>query len=250
MQYFVGDFDGTTFTATDDGAWLDHGADFYAAVSYADHPDGAAVIQGWMSNWSYAGEVPATDFRGSMSVARRLRLRSDGVDGRLVLVQEPLVGAPRDPAYELRDAVLSERLEIPGSFPVVRVTLDVEPPAGGRVSLEVRSGPAERTSITVDSPTRSVGIDRRSSGSAPMPAEFFAVHRAPRLRNGSVHLDVIVDLASVEVFADHGEVALTDQILSSPASTGLAIEVEGGPAVLRSLVVRELAGTEQAVEVA
>jgi len=35
--YWVGDFDGATFTpASPDGQWLDGGADFYAAVVWAD----------------------------------------------------------------------------------------------------------------------------------------------------------------------------------------------------------------------
>lgn len=252
MQYFVGDFDGSTFIARGEAAWLDHGADFYAAVSYADQPDDLAVIQGWMSNWGYAARVPATDYRGSMTLARRLALRADVVEDRPVLVQEPLLALlPDEPAFELRDTVVTGRLEIPGAYAAARIVLDLEPPATGRLSLEVRSSASERTVITVDGPACTIEIDRRASGSAELPAEFATVHSAPRLREGRLHLDVVLDLASVEVFADHGEVVLTDQIFPSPGSLGIAIEVDGGDAALRSLTVHEVTSAElKAVEVA
>uniref|UniRef100_UPI0026250C1F glycoside hydrolase family 32 protein n=1 Tax=Arenimonas sp. GDDSR-1 TaxID=2950125 RepID=UPI0026250C1F len=39
-RYFVGDFDGRQFTATQPARWLDAGTDFYAGVSFADAPGG------------------------------------------------------------------------------------------------------------------------------------------------------------------------------------------------------------------
>jgi fructan beta-fructosidase len=79
--WFLGAFDGTTF-APYDGAegWLDHGPDCYAAVSFADAPGGRRVLLGWMSNWSYAAEVPTSPYRGTMTAPRELALRG----GRLV----------------------------------------------------------------------------------------------------------------------------------------------------------------------
>ena len=53
MQYFVGDFDGTRFTAENaakpgdpltDSQWLDHGADFYAANTITAAPGGKPVL--------------------------------------------------------------------------------------------------------------------------------------------------------------------------------------------------------------
>ena len=84
MQYFVGELDEQGFTATQPAQWVDHGADFYAAISYADAPGPEPVVQAWMSNWQYADRVPATVFRGSMTLARRLALRPR--DGELRLV--------------------------------------------------------------------------------------------------------------------------------------------------------------------
>jgi fructan beta-fructosidase len=97
-QYFVGRFDGTRFVADADGGatppaadpagalWLDHGKDFYAAVTYADvpKPDGRRVLLGWMNNWQYADAIPTAPWRGAMSVPRALALTRTPAGVRLV----------------------------------------------------------------------------------------------------------------------------------------------------------------------
>ena len=54
-----------------------------------------------------------------------------------------------------------------------------------------------------------------------------------------MRLTVYVDSTSVEVFAGQGEVALTDLVFPSPASTGVAL-VAGDPAYVRLLEVSDL----------
>jgi fructan beta-fructosidase len=57
-QYFVGDFDGTTFSPDADSVyrgdatanWMDWGPDFYAAAGYNSVPIDALVQIGWMNN--------------------------------------------------------------------------------------------------------------------------------------------------------------------------------------------------------
>jgi fructan beta-fructosidase len=61
-RYFVGDFDGVTFTADspDEFRRLDCGPDLYAAVSFDNEPAGRRVMIGWMSNWNYAAAAPTS----------------------------------------------------------------------------------------------------------------------------------------------------------------------------------------------
>ena len=95
VVYFVGHFDGVRFTVQDPAGGatrLDFGADYYAAVSFADTPDNERVLMGWMNNWTYVADVPSAPFRGSMSVPRLHRLAA--VDGRLRITQEPVPGSP------------------------------------------------------------------------------------------------------------------------------------------------------------
>jgi len=236
MQYFAGDFDGTTFTADGEALWLDHGADFYAAVSYAGLTD--PVIHGWMSNWAYANEVPAGEFRGSTTLPRRLTLRQSGTD--LVLVQRPIEVEPAGPSYVLSGVTIDGRLPLPVAHRSARIAAEFAAGPAARVGLEVRVGDGERTVITVDRVAGTVSLDRSQSGVSDFHPGFASVHSAPLAAGDVVRLEVWVDVASIEVFAGDGEVVLTDQIFPSPHSTGLAVFAEGGVAVLTSLKVTPL----------
>lgn len=101
-QWFIGDFDGRTFTwggdpaadpPTADWGWFDLGPDNYASVSYHDAtPDAGGrarvVVQGWASNWMYARDTPTVPdgYRHCLTIPRVVSLRSEG--GRRRLHQE------------------------------------------------------------------------------------------------------------------------------------------------------------------
>ncbi len=93
-QYFIGDFDGKTFTSdTDDSGkvptkWLDYGKDHYATVSFSDAPDGRRTVIGWMSNWQYAPEVPTMQFRSANTLPREMGLFR-APDGQLYVSSNP-----------------------------------------------------------------------------------------------------------------------------------------------------------------
>lgn len=235
MQYIVGDFDGAHFAPSQEARWFDHGADCYAAVCYTDAP-GSPVAQGWMSNWAYAKQVPAETFRGAMTLPRRLRLRRR--DGELRLVQSPIV-ADAPVVHRLDAARIDGRLELPCPAAAARIVAEFTLGTAERVGLEVRAGADERTRIVIDRASGAIRVDRTRSGAPVMPDGFAAVHTAPLPTGaeGSVRLDVCVDIASVEVFAAGGEVVLTDQIFPSPSSTGIAVFAEGGVATAELLTI-------------
>ena len=85
VQYFVGDFDGKTFTMdatfaervkNEKAVWADYGKDNYAGVTWNNVPssDGRLLFIGWMSNWEYAQQVPTTTWRSSTTIPRELKL--------------------------------------------------------------------------------------------------------------------------------------------------------------------------------
>jgi fructan beta-fructosidase len=82
VRYFIGNFDGNTFTADDPSRmddFLDYGPDFYAITSFfqpnfTNVPRLPAIA--WMSNWVYTQNKPLEDYpptspwRGQMSIPR------------------------------------------------------------------------------------------------------------------------------------------------------------------------------------
>ena len=72
-QYFVGDFDGKTFTCDtkpEVTKWMDYGKDHYAAVSWSNTPEKRHTVIAWMSNWQYANNVPTRQFRSANTLPR------------------------------------------------------------------------------------------------------------------------------------------------------------------------------------
>jgi sucrose-6-phosphate hydrolase SacC (GH32 family) len=244
MQYFVGDFDGTTFTAesrdaADGPAWVDYGADYYAAVSFSDEPHGRRLLIGWMSNWLYAKDVPTQPFRGSMSAPRAYELRTRG--DRLLLVQRPVLETRPAITYRSGPRDLG-----PGLHPLpdhcfatnLILTAEIETRTAQRVEVWVRVGDEERTVVGYDPTDQAIYLDRTNSGQVSFNPDFGAVHRAPHdPDNGVLRLELHVDSTSLEVYADGGRVVITDQIFPSTRSNGIALRIQGGNATLRTLTV-------------
>ena len=95
MQYYVGRFNGSTFTnelKPGDLRYVDWGKDYYAASTFNHLPrrgNRGAISIGWMNNLQYAGDIPTTPFRGNMTLPRELRLVKTPA-ARYELRQQPI----------------------------------------------------------------------------------------------------------------------------------------------------------------
>ncbi|MFC1889713.1 glycoside hydrolase family 32 protein [Thermodesulfobacteriota bacterium] len=243
--YFVGDFDGTGFTPDRTGARLvDYGADFYAAQSWSDVPDGRRIWIAWMNNWRYALFLPTSPWRGAMTVPRELSLAGAGEE--VVLLQRPVpeIEALRgDRLLSLQQETIDGASDILTgvSGSALEILVEIEVKEAARVSIGVRIGEEERTVIGYDTEAGSLFLDRTRSGRGRFNPRFSARHNAPlSLAGGVLDLRVLVDWSSVEVFAGNGSAVITDLVFPDPGSRGLEIHSEGGEAVIRSLEVYAL----------
>ncbi len=201
-QYVVGEFDGVTFRA--DGrptAWLDHGRDCYAGVTFHGVADGRRLLVAWMSSWEYARDTPTGSWRGAMTFPRELSLATVGGAVRLVQRLVDLPGATRAPRSRGPVVALG-----PGAH-----LLDVDArPGAGPFRLELRSATGEVVALGWADGVLS--LDRRASGSLPAPT-FASVETADvELVDGVLALTVLVDRCSVEVVAAQGTVVVTDLV--------------------------------------
>jgi len=246
-QYFVGSFDGTTFTADpthlDDAPhWADYGPDFYAAIPWSNVPaaDGRALWLGWMNNWDYAEDIPTAPWRSAQTVARSLSLQPAG--GTLTLTQRPVeeLEQLRTHPVRLEERSLRDETVSLAEQGLSGQTLDLlaefAPGDAETVGLHVRAGETEQTVVGYDAASASVFVDRTQSGTADF-AEGFAARNAAPLSptDGRVTLRVLVDRSSVEVFANGGARVLTHRIFPAPSSDGVAAFATGGTATLLSL---------------
>ena len=219
-RYWIGDFDGTTFSPRSSLLTLSFGPDDYAAVSWSGAPANRRVILGWMSHWNYADATPsaAEGWRGAMTLPRELSLE-DGV-----LHQNP----PREWLGWRGDAIALNPGDITfrGECYELEAEWDVADVAAGEVGLRVRVGASEATSVSYHPASGELVINRARSGQTDFHAEFAGEFRAPlRVENGVLKLRIFVDRCSVEVFAQDG--ALYGAALIFPAQTSQNIELVG-----------------------
>jgi levanase/fructan beta-fructosidase len=258
-QYFVGDFDGVTFTSAttvteglQDPArlaeyqWLDWGRDYYAAVSFSDAPDNRRLMIGWMNNWEYANKIPTSPWRGPMSLVREVSLRT--IEGNPRMVQQ-VAGdltslREQGPSFSLEAVEISDGQHVlnGAAGSVQRIDLSFVPGNAEEMGIVVRGNGVEGTRIGIRPAEGSIIVDRRESGQTDFHGSFASVDTAPiQTRNGSYELTIFVDQCSVEVFAMEGEVTLTELIFPSSSSTGVSLYAVGGTAVANRLSVTQYA---------
>jgi fructan beta-fructosidase len=236
-EYFVGEFDGTTFRSDDPAdtvRWTDYGKDFYAAVSWNDVPasDGRRLWIGWMTDLRYAGDIPTgRDWRGMMSVPRSLALRQVG--GRLRLVQQPV--RELQTLRGRHRAVARTRLA-PGVATIeqdageaVEIAAEFTPGGASQVGIKVHVGEGQETVVGYDVARREMFVDRTRSGNTGFHRDFPGRHVAPLevAADGRVKLHVLADRYSVEVFGNDGESVITDLVFPSSKSRGVQVYSEG-----------------------
>lgn len=258
-QYFVGNFDGTTFTSATtvteglqdcdrlkDYQWLDWGRDYYAAVSFSDAPDGRRLMIGWMNNWQYANEIPTSPWRSPMSLPREISLHN--MDGNLQLVQQvagdltPLADLTR--SFSLAAAEVSDGQHVldGAAGSVQRIQLTFTPGTAGEFGLIVRGDGSHGTRIGIRPAEGHLIVDRRESGQTDFHDSFASIDTAPiQPTDGTYELTIYVDRCSVEIFAQEGRVTLTELIFPSPASRDVSLYAVGGNATVNDLHVTHYA---------
>jgi len=203
-QYFVGDFDGKTFTPVDTKIrWIDYGPDEYAGITWSN-TGGRKIFLGWMSNWNYANEVPTKKWRSAMTIPRELSLKK--VNGELLVASTPVkelesivasvppVSLSTGKAYSLP---AESRLSI-GAAKIENFTITLSNTKG------------EKVLIGYDKAANQYYIDRTQSGKIDFQKDFKGRFVAPRKTTLAVaDVTLVIDAASVELFADNGLTTMT-----------------------------------------
>jgi len=211
-QYFTGDFDGKTFKPTDTiTRWMDYGPDNYAGVTFSN-TGSRHILLGWMSNWQYANQVPTTEWRSAMTIPRELSLVN--INQKAILVQKPVMEINRlqDPGKAIAVNAGVTELDLnsglPGPSGLYRLSFDTE--ASTTVSVTLSNSKNQQVVIGFDPTRKEFFIDRTTSGAKGFSNEFFKRSVAPRISNApKLRLDLIIDHASVELFADDGTTVMT-----------------------------------------
>jgi fructan beta-fructosidase len=212
-QYFLGDFDGKEFKPlTNDTRWLDYGPDEYAGITWSNTGN-RRIFFGWMSNWLYADKVPTNPWRSAMTIPRELKLKHAG--NELLVASEPVMEVTKiqSKAATLQNINLAKRLDLSSKTGAVklpcRINLSMEKLKD--FSLVLSNDKGEEVVIGYDKKADQYFIDRTRSGKVDFNKEFAGRHVAPRFsKSDKMDLTLVIDVSSVELFADEGLSVMTE----------------------------------------
>ena len=205
-MYFVGQFDGTTFTADalDYPLWLDYGMDNYAGVTWGNTGDRRVMI-GWMNNWQYAGAVPCSPWRSAFTLPRELKLTE--VDGKPLLCSTVVkeIDAIAD-SWEKTTGSISAK-----SAYQLRLTLSLD----RNSTITLANGSDEKFTIDVNASARTLTAHRTSTSGRTSFNGAFSIPsmQAPlNVVGNSVTIDLFVDQSSVEILTAEGTMSMTNLV--------------------------------------
>lgn len=247
-QYFIGQFDGTTFVNDNSDEtilWLDFGRDNYAGVSWSDIPqhDGRRIYIGWMSNWRYANQVPTESWRSAMTLPRELSLISTEFGIRLVQQVVSEFDSIRKRSEKHQDFSVESDLPVPFNMlsPLMEVAVEFENDNASSFGIEIQGAENEMTVICYDSGRNVLRVDRTNSGDNSFSESFATVQEAAlQLDSGKLKLQIIMDASSAEIFANDGKAAFTSLIFPANPYDKIQLYSNEGKVKVNSLVLTEL----------
>ena len=241
MQYFVGDFDGKTFTAQkqDEILYVDEGKDYYAAIPFNDRPDSRKkpVMIGWLNDWEYANKLPTEPFKGAMSVPREIGLTKTPDGYRMVQTPVSLVPLRGKPTTKTNLPVTGT---MPLTFTGESYELETEITLGSakRVGIHLLKSGDETSTLLYDVATSTLSFDRTKSGNVSFSDRFPSVESVVvKPQNGVLKLHLLVDASIVEIFANEGRQVMTDLIFLTKHEGKIELIAEGGTAVFNHLTI-------------
>lgn len=232
--YFVGDFDGATFTGNPENLkWMDYGKDNYAMVTWSDIPeeDGRRLALGWMSNWQYAQLVPTTEWRSAMTLPRELTLHQVGEDLEVWSAPVSEVTSLDGAKIEIGEVVLEadQRFGLPENPDLTKLTLKFKKPENGKVAVSYSNDSGEELLLGYDSDSHQLFIDRTNAGISDFQENFAnKIHVGPAGEGGEeLELTIYLDRSSVEMFANGGQRVMTDIVFPSTPYSEVELVSEG-----------------------
>ena len=225
-QYFVGRFDGIKFRPLDNKIrWVDYGPDEYAGVTWSNTGN-RKIFLGWMSNWTYANQLPTTKWRNAMTIPRELSLET--VDGGILLRSGPvkeLTGIEQKPE-RLTAGVLDGKIKtaVPAQY-----LLKLRTQTAQSYAITLSNDASEKLVVGYDASANRYYINRSMSGKVGFNPEFKKIAYAPRLSKALAgDIKLVVDNSSIEVFADHGLTVMTALFFAKKPYNRLQINGQKG----------------------
>ena len=265
-QYFVGEFDGKSFTCDspkETVKWLDWGKDHYATVCFSNTGDRVIAVP-WMSNWQYGAIVPTKYYRSANAVPRELGLFRDGKEFYVSAYPVPeMAGLNKESrtvsgivatAGKPQGVKLFDRTD--GAY---ELDMEINVPATGKAGWRLTSAAGDVVDMYFDaalgrfvmdrtqsgivdfgerSTTHEIeNHDRRKTNSMHYVNDFALATWAPMKVAGKHSVRILYDLSSFEVFIDGGRVVMTNLVFPKEPYTTLEAYSDKGRFTMDKLTI-------------
>ena len=255
-QYFIGDFDGKTFTQDSNFAkkvekekavWLDYGKDNYAGVTWNNIPnsDGRKLFIGWMSNWDYAQQVPTFGWRGSTTIAREIQLIKKGNDYSLISNPVAEINKYISKTVKAKNIKGKGTISIPetGKIDLTQaiINLDLKNLKQDTYTFTLSNESGESLSFGLNNSEHHLFLDRSKSGNTDFSDKFASTITKATLDGNQKEgtFKIILDKTSIEIFYNNGERVITEIFFSNQPFKSLSVSSNEG-VELRNIVLNQL----------
>ena len=220
-RYFIGSFDGYSFTPETELLEADWGINYYAVQSYSDIPedDGRRIQVAWM--WRKEGIYPDMPFSQQHNFPNELRLKTTAKGVRLTRQPIREIEKLYNKTHHFEDLSLE-----PSQNPLD----DIDTGLIG-MSFELELGTAPGFKLNLRGTEVSYNVETKELRCLDKTA---VLGRA----NNNVQLRLLLDRTSIELFVNEGETCMSFCFL--PNGSDLALTVPDGKARLKVLTVHEL----------
>lgn len=253
-EYYVGEFDGKTFTndnPADKVLLVDHGDALYAAIPWNNLPAGQHTYIGWMVPQDQQETYP---WRGQMSIPRDLGLREtkDGIR----LIQNPAKVIKENLSQLSGKMQQFKNIKLEGAhqniFKEKKVRgnsywleAEMEVSSNAKAGFKIAEGKDKNgniiyeTVIGYDASKHQVYVDRIHSGGKINPDKLMQTMDVAE-KNGKIKFEILLDKSSLEVFVNNGEQALTTYIYPPSNADGISAFSIGGKSTIKSLQIWDM----------
>lgn len=236
-RYYIGTFDGRTFTPETDEIIFQDGPDTYAGITFSDMPDGRTVMINWLfdqKNWFSSLPFADKKWNGAYSVPVELKLIRVGSTYRILQM----------PVQELeiikRDRLLSVSSEAcqPGENPLAccasnRFILETQIDLRGSepISLRVCEGDEDAAIISYDPASGCMTIDGRRNKYGPnnkKQISLYSLYLDPlSMPDQKLRLLLLADVSYLELFVNDGWYYFAMQIYPTPDAKRMSLTSPG-----------------------
>lgn len=179
-----------------------------------------------------------------MTLPRELKLISE--NNKYMLTSEPVkeIQVLRESKTELKPELIKEKLEIAEPPRHTELDLKLSLPATDASTdfgIELYNSKGENLLIGYDKTKGEFYVNRTNAGNSDFSKDFNGIHVSPFALSGSeVDMHLVIDAASVELFAMSGKVVMTEIFFPTESFSGMRLYSKNGNVQLNSGSVYKL----------